>query len=169
VRLPLLAAILLLLVLGACGDDDDAPPRAAGASTTTSRADCELPEPSAADGTPASVVATVGDVQVAIVDHGASVDVVSLFRGCNLTPVLLGGATAALPIGGTVTHGDGMRCTGDRITILSATSDDGATYQATTTTYRLDGADLIEVDKSASTIEAQQDPDALRPYYELDC
>jgi hypothetical protein len=108
-------------------------------------------------------------VQLAIVDHGASVDVVSLFKGCDGAQVSLAGAPAALPIGGTVTHGDGMRCDDDGFTVLSATSDDGATYQAKTTTYRLAGTELVETDTDASTIEAQQDPDALRPYYELDC
>ena len=169
-RLRLLVTVAVVLVLISCGDDDDSAPHAAGASTTTSTTvECGPGRPLAADGTPATIVATVGDVQVAIVDHGASVDVVSLFRGCDLAPVSLGGATAALPIGGTVTHGDGLRCTDDRIIVLSATSDDGATYQATATTYRLDGTKLVEVDKSASTIEAQQDPDTLHAYYDLDC
>ena len=171
-RVPLLVLLAAVLVLSSCGDDDDdAAPRAAAASTTTTTTlvECEPGSPLAADGTRATIVASVGDVQVAVVDHGASVDVVSLFRGCSLTPVSLRGATAALPIGGTVTHGDGLRCDGDRITVLSATSDDGATYQATATTYRLEGTELVEVDRSTSTIEAQQDPDTLHAYYDLDC
>lgn len=175
---PLLLALALVPALVACsGDDDDQ--HAAGVTTTTTSStsrpsstttsDCVAPKPTAADGTPATVVARIGDVQLAVVDHGASVDVVSLFSGCDLTPVTLDGATAALPIGGTVTHGDGMRCDGEDITVLSATSDDGETYQAKATTYRLDGTTMVEIDTKASTIEAQEDPDTLRAYYELDC
>jgi hypothetical protein len=95
--------------------------------------------------------------------------VVSLFEGCNLTPVSLDGSTAALPIGGTVTHGDGIRCDGDDITVLSATSDDGETYQAKATTYRLEDDTLVAKRTKASTIIAKHDPDTLRAYYELDC
>jgi hypothetical protein len=176
------APLLIVLSLVACSGDDGNQ-HAAGTSTTraqstsstsvasssTSSCGASSPTPTAADGTPASVVARLGDVQLAIVDHGASVDVVSLFRGCDLEPVTLDGATAALPIGGTVTHGDGMRCEGDRIVVLSATSDDGETYQAKQTTYRIEGSSLVVAATKAATIEAQREPDALRPYYELDC
>jgi hypothetical protein len=106
---------------------------------------------------------------VATVDHGASVDVVSIFHACSSTPLTLGGSAAALPIGGTVTHGDGLRCDGDQLTVLSATSDDGKTYKATATSYRLTGDALVEVKKTSSTIEAQQHPDALAPYYRISC
>ena len=177
-----LAPLLLVVALAlscSSGDDDQ---HAAGASTTrssttttsssttsTTEACASTTPPTAADGTPAPVVGHIGDVQLAVVDHGASVDVVSLFRGCDLEPVTLDGATAALPIGGTVTHGDGMRCDGDRIVVLSATSDDGETYQAKQTTYRIEGSSLVVTATKAATIEAQREPDALRPYYELDC
>jgi hypothetical protein len=174
VRHAAIALILTLTISAACSDDDDdSTPRAAAAprrtTTSTGGFDCDPPTPIAADGTPAEVVATIGDVQVAVVDHGASVDVVSLFRGCDLDQVTLSGAPAALPIGGTVTHGDGLRCEPGRITVLSATSDDGATYQATATTYELDGTALVEADRHASTIEARDGADELRAYYELDC
>jgi K+-sensing histidine kinase KdpD len=53
--------------------------------------------------------------------------------------------------------------------LLSATSDDGATYQATAVTYDVEGTDLVEVDRQASTIEAQDDPETLDGYYRLDC
>jgi hypothetical protein len=176
------APLLIVLSLVACSGDDGSQ-HAAGTSTTrststsstteasssTSSCGASSPTPTAADGTSAAVVGTIGDVQLAIVDHGASVDVVSLFRGCDLEPVTLDGATAALPIGGTVTHGDGMRCEDDRVIVLSATSDDGETYQAKQTTYRIDGTSLVATATKAATIEAQREPDALRPYYELDC
>lgn len=176
------APLLIVLSLVACSGDDGNQ-HAAGTSTTrstattsttsaaTSTSSCGSPSPTptASDGTSAAVVGTIGDVRLAIVDHGASVDVVSLFRGCDLEPVTLDGATAALPIGGTVTHGDGMRCDGERIIVLSATSDDGETYQAKQTTYRVEGTALVVAGTKAATIEAQREPDALRPYYELDC
>jgi hypothetical protein len=164
-----------LLPLAACSHDDGKE-RAASVTTTTTRATTTTeacpspaPTPKAVDGTDADVVATFGDVKVAVVDHGASVDVVSLFEGCDLTPISLGGSTAALPIGGTVTHGDGIRCDGDDLIVLSATSDDGETYQAKAITYRLEHDTLVAKTTKASTIVAKDDPDTLRAYYELDC
>jgi hypothetical protein len=174
VRYRLLIASALLL-LAACSHDGGKE-RAASVTTTTTRPTTSTvacaspaPKPTAVDGTDAEVVATIGDVKIAVVDHGASVDVVSLFDGCNLTPVSLGGSTAALPIGGTVTHGDGIRCDGDDFIVLSATSDDGETYQAKAVTYRLEHDTLVAAGTKASTIVAKDDPDTLRPYYELDC
>jgi len=138
-------------------------------TTTTEACPTPTPKPTAADGSDADVVGTFGDVKLAVVDHGASDDVVSLFEGCNLTPVSLDGSTAALPIGGTVTHGDGIRCNGDDFIVLSATSDDGETYQAKATTYRLEHHALVATSTKASTIIAKQEADTLRGYYELDC
>jgi hypothetical protein len=170
-------ALLLCLAIVACGDDDE--PKAAGVTTTTSTststdhcAGTDPATPLAADGTPAQVAATTADLTFAVVDHGASVDVVSIYvqdDTCSLVPVQLDGATAALAVGGSVTHGDGLRCTGDQVTVLSATSDDGSTYQATAITYDVDGNDLVEADRQASTIEAEQDPGTLDAYYRLDC
>jgi hypothetical protein len=170
-------ALLALLGAVACSDDDD--PQAAAVTTTSTTTsttadacpDGEPDPPAAADGSPAEIVATAGDLQFAVVDHGASVDVVSLYLtvDCALEPVSLGGSVAALAVGGSVTQGDGIRCANGDVTVLSATSDDGATYQATTTTYRVDGSELIEVDTAATTIEAQTDSEALAAYYRLDC
>lgn len=163
------------VLLAACSHDDGKERAASATSstrrstTTTERCASPSPTPTAVDGTTAEVVATVGDVKMAVVDHGASDDVVSLFEGCNLTPVSLDGATAALPIGGTVTHGDGIRCAGGEFIVLSATSDDGETYQAKAITYRLENHALVAQRTRASTIVAKQDADALRAYYELDC
>lgn len=169
--------VLIALVLTACSGDDDGTPRAAGVTTTTTRRTTTTaeacppgsPPPTATDGSAAEVVAKFGDVQIAIVDRGASVDVVSLFAGCAEAPVQIDGATAALPVGGTVTHGDGIRCTGDRIVVLSATSDDGKTYQAKATTYRLEGTRLVAGAVKAATLDSSRDTEALRAYYELDC
>lgn len=163
--------VVVSLALVACSDDEEPQPRPRAAATTTSTAAavaCDEP-PRASDGTAAEVVGETGGVQLAVVDHGASVEVISLFRGCPPEPVRLDGAPAAFPVGGTVTHGDGMACVEGRFEVRSATSDDGATYQAVTRVYRLVGDDLVLVDEEASTIEAQRDPDTLQAFYELDC
>lgn len=167
-------ALLVLTALSSCsGDDADRGAPATDPTTTTAAPSCR-PEPTlppAADGSPAEVVATVGDVKIAVVDHGASVDVVSLFVAvdCELRAVTLLGERAALPIGGTVTHGDGLACSADAFEVHTATSDDGVTYQTTTTRYRLDGTALVEMDRVAAALEAKDDPGALDAYYRLDC
>lgn len=169
------ALVAVALILAGCGDDDDE--RRAASVTTAATAiedDCAGADPvppTAADGSQAEVVATAGEVQLAIVDRGASVDVVSLFAtvDCALEAVQLDGAPATLAVGGSVNHGDGVRCEDGTVTVLSATSDDGETYQATAVTYEVDGTELVEVDREASTIDAQADPAVLDPYYRLDC
>lgn len=169
--------VLIGVAVAACSGDDGGKPRAAGVTTTTTERRTTTaeacppgsPPPTATDGSAAEVVAKFGDVQIAIVDRGASVDVVSLFAGCAETPVRLDGATAAFPIGGTVTHGDGIRCAGDRIVVLSTTSDDGKTYQAKATTYRLVRTTLVAGAVKAATLDSSRDADALRAYYEVDC
>lgn len=165
---------MLVVALSCSGDDgDDDDQRAAGVTTTSTStsttAACTTPPTDGAGG-PAEVVATTDELQLAIVDRGASVEVVSLFTGCPPETVLLDGSPATFPVGGTVTHGDGISCTpSGEIIVRSATSDDGATYQAAATTYRLDGNELELVDESGTTIEAHDDPEALRAHYEIDC
>lgn len=171
-----LPVALIALLLAGCGDDDDDQRSQAVTSTSTSTttqecAGADTVPVTAVGGAPAEIAATAGDLTLAVVDRGASVDVVGVYRtvDCAFEPVLLGGEPATFAAGGSVTHGDGLRCEDDRITVLSATSDDGATYQATAVTYEIDGIELVEVDREASTIEAQEDPDTLDPYYRLDC
>lgn len=176
-RVRLAACLLAIAVFfPSCGDDGGvsaAKSTTAAAPTSTTGAACSPAPalPPAVDGSAAEVLATVGQVRIAVVDHGASVDVVSLFieRDCALQPATIDGGPAAFPIGGTVTHGDGLVCKDDRFQVLTASSDDGVTYQATSTTYRLDGSALVQLDTSASTIEANATPDALGSYYRLDC
>lgn len=173
VRSLLAALAAVAIFLAGCGDDDDG--RRAASATTATLADdgcgADQVPPTAADGSEAEIVATAGEVKLAIVDRGASVDVVSLFAtvDCALEAVQLDGAPATLAVGGSVNHGDGVRCEGGTVTVLSATSDDGETYQATAITYEVDGTELVEVDREASTIDAQADPAVLDPYYRLDC
>lgn len=168
-----LPLVLVAALLSGCGDDDDDEPRAAATTTTTTRA-CAGADPvpvTAVGGAPAEIAATADDVTLALVDRGASVDVVGVFTSvdCAFVPVSIAGGAATFAVGGSVTHGDGLRCEDGRITHLAATSDDGETYQATAVTYELRETELVEVARQASTIEAQTDPGALDPYYRLDC
>jgi hypothetical protein len=183
----LVPLVLVALVLVGCSDDDDGEPQAQGVTTSTDSTDsttvtsADAPDdcdgadpvpPEAADGSPAEIVATSGDLAFAVVDRGASVDVVAIFAtvDCAYEPVLLDREATAFAVGGSVTHGDGIRCDGSgQLTVLSATSDDGATYQATAVTYEVDGTALVETDRQATTIEAGEDPDGLAAYYRLDC
>lgn len=173
---PAVALAVALTIVG-CSSDDDARPRAqarTSTSTTAAPEECAGADPvppPAANGEPAEIVASADDLVFAIVDRGASVDVVSLFRqgpDCAYEPVQLDGATGAFSVGGSVTHGDGIRCDAGRVTVLSATSDDGRTYQATAVTYEVRDDELVEVDRVASTVEST-DPDTLGAYYRLDC
>jgi hypothetical protein len=136
VRFAPLVLLVAALTLVACGDDDDDRPSAQSVTTTTSTtepnacAGTDPAPPTAADGTPAEIAASTGDLTFAVVDHGASVDVVSIYvqdASCALVPVQLAGADASLAVGGSVTHGDGLRCADGQVKVLSASSDDGAT------------------------------------------
>lgn len=68
----------------------------------------------------------------ASVGSGASATIVGLFAatGCTLSRLALapGGGPAQLPIGGAVTHLNGLRCREQRLEKMSATSTDGVTY-----------------------------------------
>ena len=179
----LLAAAAVLTLLAGCSDDDDAPTAAAVTTTTTEATtsssttldeDCAGADPvppTTPSGEAAELVAETDDLAFAIVDRGASVEIVSVSEvvECAYRTVELDGRPATFPVGGSVTHGDGIRCTDDGITVLSATSDDGATYQATAVDYEVDDGELVETDRRASTIEAGEDPGELDGYYRLDC
>jgi len=157
------ALLALALVSAGCGDDDE--PRAAGTTTTLEDVECASTEPT-------DVVATHGDLTFAVVDTGASVDVLAVYveADCGLAPLQLDREEARLAIGGSVTHAEGIACLDDGgLAVLSATSDDGETYDATRVTYELVGVSLVEVDRETATIDATSDAAALDPYYRLDC
>lgn len=156
----------MLLAVG-CSDDDDGGGEQQAAGTTTSAAAVECVETE-----PTDVVATRGELSFAVVDTGASVDVIAVFveAECGLARVDLDGAPTALPVGGSVTHAEGLACDDDGgLAVLSATSDDGVSFEATKVTYQVEGGELVEVDRETSTIDATVDPGALDPYYRLDC
>ena len=149
------ALLAVVLVIAACSDggDDDDDKAGAGATTTT---------------TTATTTTTDAGPEACFtfeeVDRGASVTVLSV-SDCEGNPLLLDGAEAAFPVGGTVTHAEGMRCEGDRLVVLSAVSDDGETFQATETAYEVRDGELVRGEAVGRTLSA----DEAQPYYELDC
>jgi hypothetical protein len=113
-----------------------------------------------------------GSTVVAVTGGGASVVVVGLFQfvECALTRVSFeSGSAAELPVGGSVTHADGLACTGDRLVRLSATSDDGETFAATATRYRVDGNTLVELGAEQTTLTRGVDDAEIERYYDIDC
>lgn len=147
--------MLALGLLASCSDDDGGDQRAQSATTTTT--------------TPTSTASVDCELTTDVVDTGASVDVVAV--RCDGQRLTLDGQPVAFPVGGTVTHGEGVRCDSEsgRVTVLSATSDDGTRYDATAVTYAVEDAALVEVDRHTSTIDATTEPGTLDPYYRLDC
>lgn len=146
------ALVVLLLLVAACSDDGDAK-RASTTSTSSP------PSTSATSAAPAAACLTFEEV-----DRGASVAVMGVFD-CDGRPLTVDGEPAAFPVGGTVTHGEGLRCEADRLIVLSAVSDDGDTYQATETTYEVRHGTLVRTEAAGRTITAAE----VQPYYELDC
>ena len=68
-----------------------------------------------------------------VVEPGASVALVGVFQwqgACMLARLTgpVGAEPSLFPVGGTVTHLDGLACGGGGLNVLSATSDDGSTY-----------------------------------------
>lgn len=141
--------IVLVLVVAACSGDDDDKSGAPTSTTTTST-------------TTAPAEAACFAFQE--VDRGASVTVYGVFD-CDGSPLQLAGVDAAFPVGGTVTHAEGLRCTDGELVVRSALSDDGETYQAVERTYAVEGDELVLEGESGSTITAEE----AQPYYELDC
>ncbi|HEV2069236.1 MAG TPA: hypothetical protein VGR26_05545 [Acidimicrobiales bacterium] len=117
-----------------------------------------------------------GETVVALTDAGASVVIVGLFQfvECALARVSFeSGQAVELPVGGAITHGDGLRCAtggdGPPLVRLSATSTDGERFTATETGYRVDGNTLVEVDSQTTTLTRGADDEAINAYYTLDC
>lgn len=117
-----------------------------------------------------------GETVVALTDAGASVIIVGLFQfvECALTRVTFeSGQNVELPIGGAITHGDGLRCApgGDSppLVRLSATSTDGESFTATETGYRVDGNALVEVASQTTALTRGADDEAINAYYTIDC
>lgn len=113
-----------------------------------------------------------GQTVLAITSAGASVVVVGLFQfvECALARVSFeAGQPAELPVGGGVTHGDGLACTDESLVVLSATSADGETFTATETTYQVDGNTLVELGAESATLTRGGDDAELERYSTIDC
>lgn len=116
-----------------------------------------------------------GETVFAVTGSGASVVVIGLFQfvECAITPVVdSSGRTVELPVGGTVTHGDGLSCTGGaekNLIALRATSSDGERFTTVDTRYRVDGNTLVEVDADRGTLELAGADAELQRYYTIDC
>ena len=117
-----------------------------------------------------------GETLLAVVGSGASVNLVGLFQfvECAISRVTdEAGRPIELPVGGTVTHGDGLRCSsgpeGAGLTRLSATSSDGVIFETTETRYRVDGNTLVELGSTSGTLDADSAGAELERYYIIDC
>ena len=136
---------MLVVIVAACSDGDD---KSSTTSTTTTTA------------APAEAACFTFEE----VDRGASVAVMGV-HDCEGNPIELDGKAAAFPVGGTVTHAEGLRCEDDGLVVLAARSDDGETYQAIERTYAVDDGELVLDGESGSTLTAEE----VQPYYEIDC
>jgi hypothetical protein len=109
------------------------------------------------------------------IGSGASDSLVAVFQFGNCAIVRLtgpqGNAPSNFPIGGSVTHLDGLRCDGtaggQRLVQLSATSDDGVTYTTKETRLTVTGAHFTPDPPITDSIPAQ-DP-RLQAFSSLDC
>lgn len=109
------------------------------------------------------------------IGSGASDTLVGVFEVTDCTVTRLtgpqGNAPSSFPIGGSVTHLDGLRCDGSaggqRLVALSATSDDGFTYQTKETRLSVVNGHLNPDPPITDTIDAQ-DP-RLQAFSSLDC
>lgn len=105
------------------------------------------------------------------VGSGASDALVGVFQliGCKITRLT---GPSLFPIGGSVTHLDGLRCDGTaggvRLVQLSATSNDGVSYDATESRLQVQNAAFIPLgDPITTTVEAS-DP-RLQGFSSLSC
>lgn len=117
-----------------------------------------------------------GETIFVVTGAGASVVVVGLFQfvECAITRVsFTGGGPVELPVGGGVTHGNGILCTGgdDGVGLveLSAMSSDGETFTTADTRYRVDGNTLVEVSSESVALDRTADSGQLDAYYTLNC
>ena len=117
-----------------------------------------------------------GETLLAVIGAGASVDVVGLFQfvECAISQVTdEAGRPVELPVGGSVTHGGGLRCTagpeGAGLTRLTATSSDGVMFSTTDTRYRVDGNTLVEIGSTSGTLDRESAGAEVDRYYTIDC
>lgn len=101
--------------------------------------------------------------------EGASTQFVTPYRydGKVLHELQLEEGPARLGMGGSVTHGDGFRCTGGKLQILSSDSADGKTYTVHVNTYAI-GRTTLDL-LSTKTQQAKQGDPLVEASYHPDC
>jgi hypothetical protein len=113
----------------------------------------------------------------ASIGSGASVALVAVFqlKDCVLTR-LNGpdGGPSSFAIGGTVTHGSGLRCEGisggQRLVDLAAESNDGTAFTTTETLLKVDGTALVQANPPiVGNLTSPADEDAIQGFYSLQC
>lgn len=113
-----------------------------------------------------------GETVLAVTGGGASVVILGLFQfvECALAQVRLeSGEPAELPVGGTVTNGDGAACSDGTLIRLNATSDDGEAFTTTDTSYRVDGNTLVELGAEIGSLSQPGDDAEIQRYYAINC
>lgn len=102
--------------------------------------------------------------------RGASTVFYTPFRydGNTLRALALAGEPVRLGVGGSATHGDGFACTGGRLVVSSSTSDDGATFDVTTTTYAVRGHALTQLTRATAQGLAHSDR-RVAASYQVSC
>jgi hypothetical protein len=117
-----------------------------------------------------------GETVLAATGAGPPVSVGGLFQfvECAITAVLLEtGQPVEVPVGGTVTQGDGIECTGGAGSVLlvrlRATSADGETFTTDDVSYQIDGNTLLEVRSDSETLRTPADSAEIQRHYTLDC
>ena len=154
------ALLVVLLLVAACSDGDDQDGEKAAGTTTTTTASSTTSTSTTTEPEDGNGLCFAFEE----VDRGASVTVFSV-SDCDGVPLRLDGEPAAFPVGGTVTHAEGIRCEEDHLVVVSALSDDGETYQTVEKSYAVEGDDLVLTGEIGSTVDAE----GAQPYYELDC
>jgi hypothetical protein len=88
------------------------------------------------------------------VDSGASAEILGLFAflDCELRAVVLNDAPATFPVGGSVGSSAGLDCAAPGVVVFSASSNDGQTYEATSTSYELYAGELTFVGADVATV-----------------
>ena len=103
--------------------------------------------------------------------RGASTSFVQAFRydGQSLQELTFEGGHIRFGIGGSVTHGDGFRCTANgQLLVSTAESDDGTSYRVRNVTYRVSGFTLVRLVETLATASSMEDP-RVRAAYQVDC
>ncbi|HEV3227290.1 MAG TPA: hypothetical protein VGZ52_10660, partial [Acidimicrobiales bacterium] len=110
------------------------------------------------------------------IGSGASDSLVGVFQlvGCTITRLVgpQGNAPSTFPIGGSVTHLDGVRCDGtaggERLVQLSATSSDGLTYDTKETRLEVVNGKLTPANPPITGVLDAHDP-RLQAFSALNC